>query len=208
MYGTRHGQGGGLAAIVAKSHPKRRHGTHASDRRIRPTETLRPEITRLVALPVSFIGMPSARNFDERPGFDLMKESRVANRSMNLVLCVLLALPQPICACTFGCEGELPIPGERESHRDHSGRESATIEIGRHPHQDCPCRCHDSSHVVVFRVAESSEPDPADSDLLADFLDPVTPAPRNRSATLTRPLVRPPSAFHVPLYISFCSLRN
>lgn len=153
------------------------------------------------------------------------------HRLLTLVLCLLVLMPQQLCACHWvGCHRSAaldPDSGDRGGRTcdcaEHTepvsapavGDPTAEVTVG-HPAPDCPCSCHSHpggdqsgcSHSATDAVVDPPKPVAVGeaSDLPVRFLSFTIPA-AERSALLL-PLHAPPRARPIPLYITFCSLQN
>lgn len=153
------------------------------------------------------------------------------NRLLTLVLCLVVLMPQQLCACHWvGCHGSPvsdPESGDGGARTcdcaEHTkpvstpavSHPTADITVG-HPAPGCPCCCHshpdgdpsDCSHSATDAVVDPPKPIAIGdvSDLPVPFLSVALPSAA-RSTLLDRSH-SPPRAHPVPLYITFCSLRN
>ena len=151
------------------------------------------------------------------------------NRLLTLVLCLLVLMPQHLCACHWvGCHGSPASDSAGEDgevrtdccarHNEPppaEGRSGTNVAVTHTP-PDCPCCCHSDPagdpsncpHAATDAVVDPPKPVAVGdvSDLPLPFLCVALPS-AERSTLLDRSHF-PPRARPVPLYIIFCSLRN
>lgn len=152
----------------------------------------------------------------------------MANRLLTLTLCLAVLAPQQFCACRVVAHSPPPLPptagpvetapsetGRCCAHSDRAGGASLPpAGVDEAPPAACPCGCHSDPcgpagcpHSVREAVAEAPKSgaggeSPGASPPFAPFLAPPT---ARSSLRHDRP---PPRSGRVPLYLTFCNLRN
>lgn len=151
------------------------------------------------------------------------------NRLLTLVLCLLVLMPQQLCACHWvGCHGSpasdsAGVDGEvridccaRHNEPAPAETRSGTNVAVTHTPPDCLCCCHSDPdgdrsncpHAATDAVADSPKPIAGSDVSDLPFPFPSVSRPSMERSTLLDRAHSPPRAQPVPLYITFCSLRN
>lgn len=140
--------------------------------------------------------------------------NRVPRSLLALLLCLLAALPQQVCACAADHPGHAtPDSSDRHDDSDQPDEQPA----GGHDHEhdgdpsdrECPCSCHATPREAYTapRAADDLLPD-LQSTFAVGFVEPFTHAPPLLpTAPRTEP---PPGRLHtsLPLFLSVCRLLN
>lgn len=142
------------------------------------------------------------------------------NRLLTLVLCLLVLMPQQPCACHWvGCHGS-PAPDSEGADGDARtgccGRHNEPVPTAvPHTPPDCPyCQSHPNGdpshcpHEAADAVLAPPKPAAVGGASALPLPFPAAALPSAARSTLLDLSHSPPRGHPVPLYITFCSLRN